>query len=444
MMSPGKWLQRLAPTGGMVRAALLLGSATAATQAIAVLLAPVYSRLYTPADYGVFGVYNSIIATALTIGCLCYETGIPICEDDQEAAGLTSLSVVLVFLRGLGVAAVLGARALLGVQGNGYQLGWYSWLIPVGIIGAGVYRALRYWALRRKNMGAIARTAGSQLISSTAINLGFGILSPSPLGLILAAIAGYSSGVWGLARRTELLPCVKTVSRKPQFGRRLWTLAKKYRRLPLIGAPSTLFNSLGLYLPGILLAPYFGADFAGQFLMGMKMVSLPVGLIGGALSQVFFSSAAAVAREQPHEMARFFHRVFIRGAACSLLILLVGLVAPWVVPFALGEKWRPAGEIVLWLSLLNAVGLTVSSLSVIPNIVGRLQGQFIIDVARALAVFLLLFLGHRAGLSGMAVVKGYTLVMIVNYLACYCLYSHQVKQVARTGLTGWNEPTASP
>jgi len=99
---------------------------------------------------------------------------------------------------------------------------------------------------------------------------------------------------------------------------------------------------------------------------------------------------------------------------------------------------------VLWLSLYNAVGLTVSSLSVIPNIVGRLQGQFVIDVARALAVFLLLSLGHRAGLSGMAVVKGYTLVMIVNYLACYWLYGHQVKQVARTGLTAWNEPTASP
>ena len=89
-------------------------------------------------------------------------------------------------------------------------------------------------------------------------------------------------------------------------------------------------------------------------------------------------------------------------------------------------------------------GLTVSALSCIPNIVGRLRGQLLIDVARALAVFLLLFLGHRAGLSGMAVVKGYALLMVMNYLACYCLYSHQVKLVARTGLTGWNVPTAVP
>jgi O-antigen/teichoic acid export membrane protein len=347
-------------------------------------------------------------------------------------------------LIGFGTVAWLGLSALMGWGESHYQLGGYLWLVPVGIVGGGVLGAIRYWALRREAIGAIARTSVSQVVASNAVNLGFGILHPSPLGLMLGGIAGCSAGMWGLTRRTELIPRMRAERGLGLNFGQLWALAKKYRRLPLICAPSTLLNSLGIYLPGILIAPYFGADFAGQVFMATKIIGLPANLIGGTLRQVFFSSAAAVARERPHELARFFHRVSVRGAACSSLILLVGLVAPWVVPFAFGEKWRPAGEITLWFSLSCVVGLTVSALSSIPNIVGRLQGQFVIDVARALAVFLLLFLGHRAGLSGMAVVKGYVLLLIVNYLACYCLYSHQVKQVARTGLTCWNEPATSP
>ena len=438
-----RWFDRFAPGGGMLRAAFALGGATLVTQAVGILLSPVYSRLYTPADYGLFSIYIAIISTSLTVGSLCYETGIPIGKDDSEAVGLTAIAILLVVLIGLGTVVWLGVGALFGFGGS-HQLGGYLWLVPVGIVGAGVYGAIRYWALRRKAMGAIARTSISQVAASNAINLGFGILYPSPLGLMLGGIAGCSAGMWGLARRTQLIPHMRAERGLGLFCGKLWELAKKYRRLPLVCVPSTLFSSLGIYLPGILLAPYFGADFAGQFFMGMKVIGLPVGLIGGTLKQVFFSHAAAVARERPQELARFFHRVFVRAAACSLLILLAGLVAPWVVPFALGEKWQPAGEITLWLSLYCVVGLTVSALSSIPNVVGRLQGQFVIDVARALAVFFLLFLGHRSGISGMAVVKGYTLVMIVNYLACYCLYSHQVKQVARMGLTGWNEAAAAP
>jgi O-antigen/teichoic acid export membrane protein len=435
----GRRLCLFAPKGGMGRAALTLGGATLASQVLGILLMPVYSRLYTPTDYGLLGVFSSIVLTSLTVGSLCYETGIPVAKDDSEAVGLTAIAMLIVALIAFGTAAWLGLTALMGWSGMNLQLGSYFWLVPVSIVGGGAYRAIRYWALRRKAMGAIARTSIAQLVTSNVINLGFGILYPSPLGLILSGIAGISTGVAGLARRTELTPQMRLEHSRGLSLRQLWSLARKYQRLPLIAAPSTLFNSLGLYLPTIMLAPYFGADFAGQFFMALKIISLPIALIGGSLNQVFFGSAAEVARERPHELARFFHRTFVRGAACSLgVILPVGLIAPWVVPLILGDKWRPAGEIVLWLGFYNVVGLSVSMLSSIPNIVGHLRGQFVIDVTRALAVFLLLYLGHWAGLSGMAVVKGYTVVMIVNYMACYCLYSHQVKRIARTGLTGWS------
>lgn len=440
----GRWFSRLAPTGGMLRAVVALGGATLITQVAGVLLAPVLARLYSPADYGLFSVYNAILSTSLTVGCLCYEMGITISKDDSEALILTMLSVILVVLMGFGSVAWLGADALFGLGGSGSQLGSYSWFVPVGIIAAGVYQPVRYWALRRKAMGAIARTTISQLVSSKTISLGFGILFPSALGLILSAIAGSGAGMWGLARGTRLIPNLRAEHGFIPPFRLLWATARKYRQLPLVSAPSTLFNSLGLYLPGFLMAPYFGADFAGQFFMAVSVIAIPSTLIGGALSQVFFSSAAVVARERPEELASFFHHVFVRGATCSLLVLLAGLTAPWVIPFALGAKWRLAGEIAFWLSFYYVGGLMISSLSSIPQVVGRLGGQFAINVARAVAVLLVICVGHWAGLSGMAVVKAYTLVMVANYVACYLLYCHLVKAVSRSGRTAWHGQPPTP
>jgi O-antigen/teichoic acid export membrane protein len=288
-------------------------------------------------------------------------------------------------------------------------------------------------------MGAIARTAGWSMAGSNAINLTCGVLSPSPLGLMLGSIAGYTTGMWSLAIQSKLILQLKEIGWLGLNPRDFWGLARKYKRLALIQAPSTLFNSLGIYLPGVLAAPFCGAYFAGQLFMGMKIIALPSSLIGVALSQVFYSGAAAIARERPEDLARFFNKVFIRGTAGSVLILLVGQAARWAIPIALGEKWKMASEIAPWLSLGEAVGFSVSALSSIPNVVGRLYGQFVINATRAVAVFLLFFLNQRLGFSGMILVKCYTLVMVLNYIGCFFLYRYQVNLVSRTGKTGWKK-----
>lgn len=431
-----------APKGGLVRAGFALGGATVVSQAVGVLLSPVYTRLYSPADYGTFGVYNSIVTGGLTIGSLCYETAIPVAKDDSEALRLVAIALLFVAVVGLGATGCLGVGTLAGWTGSERQLGAYLWLVPAGIVGAGLYQAVRYWALRVKAMGAIARTSISQLVSSTLLTLGFGILHPSPLGLMLAGIAGSSAGTWGLVRRGHLLPRMREEGRSGLASEQLRATAFKYQRLPLVATPSTLFNSASAFLPGILLAPYFGVTFAGQFFMGMRVVALPTRVIGSVLSQIFFSGCAAVARERPPELSRFYHRFALRAAASSLPILLAGLVAPLVVPILFGERWREAGEIALWLSLSSAVSMPVSALSAVPNIVGRLRGQFVIDVLRAIGVFLVLLFGHQMGVSGVAVVKAYAVVMSASALAYYGLYNHQVKVFAATGVTGWEAPAA--
>src|SRR5262249_35308486 len=155
----------------------------------------------------------------------------------------------------------------------------------------------------------------------------------------------------------------------------LWRVAVKYRQYPLIQCPSTMLNSVGLYLPGMLMLPYFGAGFAGQFNMAQRLCRIPLVLVGSSVSQVFFSEAASVARNDPGHLHALFHSISQKLALSALVVLIGCSVAPWVVPVIFGPRWYEAGEIILWLGFCLALQLWVSPLSNIPNIVGKLRGQ---------------------------------------------------------------------
>jgi O-antigen/teichoic acid export membrane protein len=49
-------------------------------QAITVLVSPILTRLYTPEDFGVFGVYASILGIVTVVASLRYEYALPLPE----------------------------------------------------------------------------------------------------------------------------------------------------------------------------------------------------------------------------------------------------------------------------------------------------------------------------------------------------------------------------
>jgi O-antigen/teichoic acid export membrane protein len=429
------------PKGRLFRSAALLTGSTLLVQVVGVGMAPVYARLYAPADYGVFGQFYSIVYTLLTVGCFCYELAIPNAKDNEEALSLAGLSVGCV-----GVLSLVSlVWAVIIVWGFGRDPGaghrFFFLLVPLGVLLSGLYRVALYWALRVQALKAIAVTSVKQMIGGQAVNLGLGLIHPSPLGLVLGQIVSSSAGVGSLSHTTNLLGLLKTHRGSVFRISRLWQVAKKHSQCAIIQCPSTLLNSVGLYLPGMLMLPYYGAGFAGQYNMAQRIGRIPVGLVGISASQVFFSEAASVARNDPGKLRPLFNSISRKLAVSSLLVMIPCLLAPLVVPIVFGRRWQEAGVLTMWLGFGLALQLWVSPLSNIPNIVGRLKGQLLIDATRAVFVFLALYLPWRFGWGGKAAVIVYSAVLSTNYIVCYLLYRHllyrhhvltQPRQCART------------
>lgn len=66
---------------------VLVGGTTGA-QLLAVLAAPLLTRLYTPEDFGLLAVYASLLGLIAVIASLRYELAIPLPTDDTEAAAV--------------------------------------------------------------------------------------------------------------------------------------------------------------------------------------------------------------------------------------------------------------------------------------------------------------------------------------------------------------------
>src|SRR5690606_36452993 len=147
---------------------VVTGGGTALAQGITIISTPIITRLYIPSDFGLLGIYSSILTILLVIASLRYEYAIPVPKDSSRAAtililclmiitGVTGILCISFLLIGSRIAEMLDLQDLLP----------YSWLVLVGLLGAGIYQALNYWAIRQRDYPRITRTKINQSLGGS-------------------------------------------------------------------------------------------------------------------------------------------------------------------------------------------------------------------------------------------------------------------------------------
>lgn len=341
-------VNRLLPHASFARSVGVLAGGTAAAQAIGILVLPVVTRLYTPADFSVLAVYSSILGIVAGVACLRLDIAIPLPERDEDAANLLALALlsctVVAFLTALVVwwfpDQIVGAVGQPGLRP-------FLWMIPLGIWLASAYSAVQFWATRKKRFTAIAKTRIRQTAGSTTAQLAGGIWgSFGALGLLLGQLIGSGAGVIGLGR---------TAWRDDRKALRgiTWTgmrrIFRNYDRFPKYSTFEAFANNGAIQLPVIIIAAVALGPEAGYLFLAMKAMAIPIGLVGGAVSQVYLSRA-------PEEMRAGQLASFTLKAIAGLVrtgigpLLFAGIVSPVAFPLVFGADWQRAGQMVAWMT----------------------------------------------------------------------------------------------
>lgn len=361
-------LTRLMPAGSFARNVGLLTGGTAFAQGLTVLALPLLTRLYTPGDFSLLAVYASILGIISVVACLRYNIAVPIPQEDADGMALlaTSLLSAMTISLLIAVLVLLIPQAITAALGQP-RLEPYLWMLPVGIFFAASYDALQYWASRMKKFSVITYTRMTRAVGGTGTQLGIGFASPSPFGLIFGHMVYSGLGIVGLL--ANLIRNDRSVLRtlSPQ---RMSEQARRHYRFPAYSVPEALLNTASVELPIILIAALAAGPEAGFLMLAMRVMGMPMALIGSSVAQVYLAEART--KQKDGTLADFtrstMSTLFRTGAP---ILLAAGVISPIAFPIVFGNEWERAGWLVAWMTPWFILQFVASPVSMVLHVLGK-------------------------------------------------------------------------
>ena len=415
---PRRLVHRVLPRGRFGRSVLILVGGTTAAQALLALSAPVLTRLYTPADFGALGVYSSVVAILGVVMGLRYQQAVPLPAEEIDAANVAGLSVSLgvVMSVAVGIIGVVLSHPFADFMGVP-QLAPYMWLLPLSLVGNCVYQTFYIWAIREQGFAVMARTRISQAVARVATQVILGIANVAPLGLLLGDLAGGGDGVrqlrqahwWAQARVWRSI----TLERMKGVGRR-------YSRLAWYGTPAGLLNVAGLQGIPLLVAYSYGATVAGWYALTMRVLALPMSVLGQAVGETYFGIAPRLLRSDPPALRRLFRdsavRLFLIGIGPTLILMIFG---PLLFSIIFGAKWEMAGVYARYLAPALLAQLVMSPLSDTTIILERMDLQLVTDAVRVGMVLAAFFVANELSWSSNTALLALSAALFLSYIVYF-------------------------
>lgn len=332
---------------------------TAIGQSVYLLTGPLIGRLYSPAEFGLYGLFYAFAVTAVGVIFLNYDFAIPAAANDEEAHELTSgaFAIALLFSPLAGLA--MGALIMWGVAGFGDLPVSAPLLMVALLITQAIAQLLQNWSVRRQQTIAIGKASVTLNAVRGATQVAFGVLLPSWWVLAAGEVAGRVGNVMHLVRLTPVR--LMRGGFRHLFNGRTGATLRRYRQFPLVLLPSQTVDSGVAFAQSAGLAYFFGASGLGMFFLMRRTLDMPVAFAFRSLSDVFYARLAQDARDAPERVRPFFVRsVLLIAAAGFALGIPMMLVSPDLFAFVFGPEWRQAGVLASIMAPASIMNLAVA------------------------------------------------------------------------------------
>jgi O-antigen/teichoic acid export membrane protein len=338
------------------RGLAVIAGGTSAAQAINLVFAPVLTRLYGPAAFGVLGVFLAVVEALAPVSTLAYGQAVVLPASDQEARTIVRLSLSIALCSSTLLLLPFGfARdQLADLLGFGASP-WFLLLIPLVVLLTATEETLKQWLIRMKEFKAISSVGVGYAAVLNGLRAGFGLLVPTGPALLLENVAGdvaYLAMLWSRVRTTFTFDPSRSAARVSVARDSSYrSVAAAYSDFPMFRAPQALLNSVSQNIPIIVLAAAFGPVVAGFYALSRRVLQFPGTLIAASVGTVFLPRAARAAHEgEPL-------RPLLAKATAGLALVgivpfgLVVAIGPWLFGAVFGADWSVAGEYARWLAL---------------------------------------------------------------------------------------------
>ncbi|MDZ5782822.1 lipopolysaccharide biosynthesis protein [Marinococcus luteus] len=407
---------------------LMVMGGTTFAQALNILLSPVITRIYTPTEYGILTTYTAIISI-LAVGALKYELALPIAKDERKAINILTLCLLVLTLLVLllSIVFLIFGDVFLTIF-KSETLYQYRFLIPLGVLLAGLYKIFNQWAFRLRDYKNVTRTLINQSILSNTIKVGTGALGAGPIGLVFGHIAGMSAGIRVLS--APVRKRYKEYSKLIHPKEIKWAF-KRYKNFPFYNMPSIVLMSLSSSLPVLYFTSVFSSSVVGFYGLAYTIVKLPMNLIGTSVANVFYAEAANIGKEHPSKLKRLFNRLFKKIILIGLLPLIALLaLGPQLFSLVFGEKWTTSGEYARIIAFMIFFMFIFAPSGKLFVILEKQRARLLLDILRVVLVLVAFGISWIYNFNPYLTITMYTIVMSVNFIFLH-IVSHRILNASR-------------
>jgi len=396
------------------RDAAWLASSTALAQLIALAARPIFSRLYTPADFAALNLFTIGVSFTAIAVTWRYENLVQLPRRLADGWRLVQATALL------GGLTVLVLTPLAFWQGpvladwlDCPSLARWAPLVPLAGLLYALSIALAGWHQRRRQF----RSSGQSEVAGQLVYAGLGglgwLLFTGPGGLILAFLGTYGGKIfWLVKNRRDIYPPGSLVKIKAA-ARRYGALSKS-----LIFSQTCL--TVTVAIPSFYIARAHGAEELGQFALAWQIIVQPMNLLGNAIGNTYYQRAA---------------ELWAQGSSFKDLwrstvkkIILMGLsvygaafcLSPWLFPLIFGQAWVKAGQYAVPLSVGAFFEMVTWPLSKTCLVVGAWRYVSLWHLARTISTALVALAAWRAAWGMRDFLMAFVLQQSLLYLVDFC------------------------
>lgn len=345
---------------------LITGNAIAL--ALPVCLYPLMSRIFTPADYAVYGVYFSVFTFLEIASVGRYDFTVVMPKEDVNASNIVGGGILIAFFySSVVLVLVFFFGEWLSLKLNSPQLSGLLYVLPPVLFIFSINKMFNSWLIRKKAFRSSSTSKVVQKLSEVIFAVSGGLMH-FPHALIFADSFGrFCSSI------STIYQSAKSTFQVDHFS---WHAIREnlttYSDFPKYSILPSFLNTLGGMIPVFAVSSFYTTEITGSFNFSRTIMGIPFALVSSAISQVLMQQ---ISEKKNNNM--FIHAELSTLAKKLFVLALAGMIptvvaGPALFSFIFGTEWELAGELTRILVFSYCISFIVSPFSVVLFLLGRI------------------------------------------------------------------------
>lgn len=353
------------------RSVLVLMTGTIVAQAIAYLITPFLTRIYSTEEMGEYGIYMRIIAFISALATARYELALPLPKNDLHSYLIYRISLKIALF----MLIISGLVGVVFIASQPFEPKLVYFVIAT-LLSALLLTYINLgtnWSVRKGQFRLISLSKMLNSTISNGMKWVLGIFNWGTMGLLWSSVIGLVlSAVCFIPEMSKQ----HVNYRKAASAKKQWVLLREYDSFPKVSLPHVLMDLGRDLLVAALIVSFFSKDIFGSYNHSYTMLRLPLMLVGVSISQVFLKRSAELFANGKSLYQLTLKTIFSLFLLSMIPFSIIFFYGEELFGFIFGSAWTESGYFSEIMTIWLFFNLILSPISGIPLVIGKQKEYF--------------------------------------------------------------------